>query len=131
MRFLVLASIFVAFLLLNLCSCASVKLPNSETASEQFSRLSSGQKSIAKNFYELGQGDAIKRLYWAQRDAQQSRGLSDAPPPVNLQRKYINVWIPPETDVDGTQKEGHFTAVEVVQFWEVVPSKKGRLWLCR
>ena len=122
----------MAFLVLNLCSCASVKLPKSQTASEQFWRLSYGQKQVAKNFYELGEGDSIKRLYWAQRDSQaRNSQFTDAPPPVTLQRKYINVWIPPEIDVDGTQREGHFAAVEIVQFWKVIATKKGRLWWCR
>lgn len=132
MRLHVLSIFCVALQLSSLCSCASAKLPNGQTATEQFSRLSYGQKGIAKDFYELGQGDAIKRLYWAQRDSQErNTGLSDAPLPVNLQRKYINVWMPPQVDPDGTEKEGHYTAVEVVQFWKVVPTKKGRLFLCR
>jgi hypothetical protein len=50
-----------------LCSCASTKLPSTQTAAEQFSVLGSREKVIARNFYDLGSGDAIRRLYWAQR----------------------------------------------------------------
>jgi hypothetical protein len=124
-----IGSIFVAFLLVNLCSCANVKLPNSQTASEQFSRLSNGQKSIAKNFYDLGQGDAIKRLYWAQRDAQQPRTLSgsDAPAPVSLERKYVVLPVPEHVEPDGTIKEASNQVVEVVQFYSVVRRPHGRV----
>ena len=123
--------IFLAAALL--CSCASQRLPNSQTASEQFSRLGYSQKGIAKKFYELGQGDAIKRLYWAQRDSQErNTGISDAPPPVSLQRKYVNIWLPPQVQPDGTEKEGHYQAIEVVQLWEAIPLKNwGTLHLVR
>ena len=55
-----------------LTACASPKLPNNQTASDQFYRLGYGEKRIAQNFYQLGEGDAVKRLYWAQRRSQET-----------------------------------------------------------
>jgi hypothetical protein len=75
----------------SLCSCASVKLPNSGTAAEQFAGLAgNSQRGIAKNFYELGVADQVKRLYWAQRRAQ---GIGDgqAEQGVTLQRRYVSI----------------------------------------
>jgi hypothetical protein len=98
-----------------LCSCASTKLPNTQTAAEQFSVLDGREKGIARQFYDLGSGDAIRRLYWAQREAQASGRLSDAPPATNLQRKYVVVPVPEHTDPDGTVREASYQVVEVVQ----------------
>jgi hypothetical protein len=109
MRFSVVLAVVI------LSSCASTKLPNTQTAAEQFSVLGSREKAVAKNFYELGQGDAIKRLYWAQREAQQGSGISDAAPPVRLQRKYVVLPVPEHVDPDGTIKEASNQVVEVVQ----------------
>ena len=56
--------------------CSTPRLPNSQTASEQFSRLGLGEKRVARTFYDLGAGDEIKRLYWAQRRAQEAGGTA-------------------------------------------------------
>jgi len=100
-----------------LCSCASIKLPNSGTAAEQFAGLSGhSQRAIAKNFYELGSADEVKRLYWAQRRAQQYTGTVEASPVEKLERKYVVVPVPEHVDPDGTVKEASNQVVEVVHF---------------
>ena len=104
-----------------LTGCASApKLPNSQTASEQFSTLGYHDKFVARQFYDLGSGDVIKRLYWAQRNLQQYRasGIADAPPTTSLQRKYVVLPVPEHVDPDGTIKEANNQVVEVVQLWE-------------
>jgi hypothetical protein len=98
-----------------LSSSTSTKLPNSQTAAEQFSVLGPGQKAVARNFYDLGSGDAIRRLYWAQRRDQEIGGVSDAQPTANLQRKYVVLPVPEHVDPDGTIKEANNQVVEVVQ----------------
>jgi hypothetical protein len=98
-----------------LSSCASTHLPNTQTAAEQFSVLGSGKKAIARSFYDLGSGDAIRRLYWAQRRVQETGGVSDAEPTTNLQRKYVVLPVPEHVDPDGTIKEANNQVVEVVQ----------------
>jgi hypothetical protein len=102
---------------LGLAGCSTPQLRNTQTATEQFSRLSMGEKRIAGTFYDLGQGDAIKRLYWAQRRAQESPGVSDAPPAVSLQHKYVVLPVPEHVEPDGTIKEASNEVVEVVQLW--------------
>jgi hypothetical protein len=118
-----------------LCSCASApKLPNSQTASEQYSVLGYHEKWVARNFYDLGSGDAIKRLYWAQRRSQQysGGGTSEASPVEKLQRRYVNLPSPPFQDADGTWREGSLHAVEIVQIYRAIPTiNGGRLFLCR
>ena len=99
----------------SLSSCTSAKLPNTQTAAEQFSVLGPGQKAVARNFYDLGSGDAIRRLYWAQRRAQETGGASDAQPTTNLQRKYVVLPVPEHVDPDGTIREANNQVVEVVQ----------------
>src|SRR6516225_11069048 len=109
-----------------LTGCASApKLPNSQTASEQFSTLGYHDKFVASQFYDLGSGDVIKRLYWAQRNVQQYRasGIADAPPTTSLQRKYVVLPVPEHVDPDGTIKEANNQVVEVVQLWEGVRRK--------
>jgi hypothetical protein len=107
---------FCEFLiLLSLCSCASTKLPNTQTAGEQFSVLGYREKQIARNFYDFGSGDAIKRLYWAQRASQQYNATADADPVAKLQRKYVVLPVPEHVDPDGTVKEASKQVVEVVQ----------------
>ena len=109
-----------------LTGCASApKLPNSQTASEQFSTLGYHDKFVARQFYDLGSGDVIKRLYWAQRNVQQYRasGIADAPPTTSLQRKYVLLPVPEHVDPDGTIKEANNQVVEVVQLWEGVRRK--------
>ena len=109
-----------------LTGCASApKLPNSQTASEQFSTLGYHDKFVARQFYDFGSGDVIKRLYWAQRNVQQYRasGIADAPPTTGLQRKYVVLPVPEHVDPDGTIKEATNQVVEVVQLWEGVRRK--------
>jgi hypothetical protein len=124
---------FGVFLLAaGLCSCASVKLPNSGTAAEQFAGLSgNSQRAIAKNFYELGSADEVKRLYWAQRRAQEAGG-GQAEQGVTLQRRYVSIPVPEHIDPDGTVKEANNQIVEVVQIWKAVPGHQGgTLFLCK
>jgi hypothetical protein len=100
--------------------CASSRLPNNQTASDQFYRLGYSEKRVAQNFYELGQGDAVKRLWWAQRRAQEP-GAGDRSQGASLQKKYVNVTVPAHTDPDGTEIEAANRVVEIVQFWNSVP----------
>ena len=101
---------------------AAPKLPNSQTASEQYSTLGYREKFIARNFYDLGAGDAIKRLYWAQRRAQQTSGLTESQPATNLERKHVVIPVPEHVDPDGTVKEASNQVVEVVHLVEMRPS---------
>jgi hypothetical protein len=112
-----------------LVGCSTPQLPNSQTASEQFSRLDRTEKRVASRFYDLGQGDAAKRLYWAQRRAQESGGTVDVQPAVNLQRKYVVLPVPEHVKPDGTVKEANNQVVEVVQFWAITQSHGRRLFL--
>jgi hypothetical protein len=75
------------------------------------------EKFVARQFYDLGSGDAVKRLYWAQRNVQQYgvSGISDAAPAARLQRKYVVLPVPEHVDPDGTIKEASNQVVEVVQ----------------
>jgi hypothetical protein len=98
------------------CVTSPPRLVNEDVAAAQFARLNSGQRAVAATFYDLGAGDTIKRLYWAQRRANETGGTAEASPPVPLQRRYSNVWVPPQVEPDGTEKEGHWIAVETVQF---------------
>jgi hypothetical protein len=100
---------------LDLSSCASTKLPNTQTAAEQFSVLGSRERAVARNFYDLGSGDAIRRLYWAQRASQQYNAAADAQPATTLQRKYVVLPVPAHVEPDGTIKEASNQVVEVVQ----------------
>ena len=94
---------------------ALIKLPNSGTATEQFAGLSgNGQRVIAKKFYELGAADQVKRLYWAQRRAQEAGG-GQAEQGVGLQRRYVVVLVPEHVDPDGTIRDASNQVVEVVQ----------------
>ena len=108
-----------------LTGCASApKLPNSQTASEQFSTLGYHEKFVARQFYDLGSGDAIKRLYFAQRELQRYGQTSDAAPVgVKLQRKYVVLPVPEHVDPNGTIKEPSNQVVEVVEFIERVRRK--------
>ena len=100
---------------IGLSSCASTKLPNTQTAAEQFSVLGSREKAVARNFYDLGSGDAIRRLYWAQRASQQYNAAAEAQPTTTLQRKYVVLPVPEHVEPDGTIKEASNQVVEVVQ----------------
>ena len=99
-----------------LASCANApRLPNSQTASERYSTLGYHDKFLAREFYDFGSGDAIRRLYWAQRRAQETSGVSDAPPAVSLQRKYVILPVPEHVEPDGPIEEANNQVVEVVQ----------------
>jgi hypothetical protein len=115
MRFTVLSKLASLALLGSFCSCASTKLPNTQTAAEQFSVLGTREKVIARNFYDLGSGDAIKRLYWAQRRVQETTGSAESQPATTLQRKYVVLPVPEHVEPDGTIKEANNQVVEVVQ----------------
>jgi len=115
MRLSVLFNLASLTLLGSFCSCTSTKLPNTQTAAEQFSVLGSREKIIARNFYDLGSGDAIKRLYWAQRRMQETTGLGESQPAASLQRKYVVLPVPEHVEPDGTIKEANDQVVEVVQ----------------
>ena len=115
MRLTVLFKLASLPLLGSFCSCTGTKLPNTQTAAEQFSVLGSREKIIARNFYDLGSGDAIKRLYWAQRRVQETTGLGESQPATNLQRKYVVLPVPEHVEPDGIIKEANSQVVEVVQ----------------
>jgi hypothetical protein len=66
----------LAIALIGLSGCAAVRLPNSQTAPEEFSTLGYHDKTVARRFYDFGSGDAAQRLYWAQRNLQQWGGYS-------------------------------------------------------
>jgi hypothetical protein len=117
-----------------LAGCASApKLPNSGTANERFATLGYHDKWTATEFYRLGEGDTVKRLYWAQRRAQETgAGTAEASPVEKLQRRYVNLPSPPYEDADGTLHEGSLHAVEIVQFVQMVPRPNGkRLFLVK
>jgi hypothetical protein len=111
------AMALIAIMVTVITGCASApKLPNSQTASEQFSMLGYHEKFVARQFYDLGSGDAIKRLYWAQRRVQQYADPVDPQPAgVKLLRKYVVLPVPEHTDPDGSIKEANNQVVEVVQ----------------
>jgi hypothetical protein len=87
------------------------------------------EKFIARNFYDLGSGDAIRRLYWAQRATQQYNGTADAPPATKLQRKYVVLPVPEHVEPDGTIKEASNQVVEVVQFLALTRSHGRKLFI--
>jgi hypothetical protein len=121
--------LLVAVIALSGCVTSRPRLVNQEDAQVQFARLGPGEKRLASEFYDLGAGDAVKRLYWAQRRAQETGGTADAQPTV-LQRKYVNIPSPPYRDVDGVLREGSIHAVEVVQFWTLKLKNGKRFNLC-
>ena len=125
--------LFVVGAAVVLAGCAAApKLPNSQTASERYSTLGYHEKFVAREFYDLGSGDAIKRLYWAQRSSQQYNGTAEPSPVEKLQRKYVNLPSPAYQDADGVWHEGSVHAVEIVQIWKAIPTiNGGRLFLCR
>jgi len=111
------------------CATSRPRLVNQEDAQIEFSKLGSGGRAIASQFYNLGAGDSIKRLYWSQRRAQESGATADAQPTV-LQRKYVNIRVPEQVDPDGTVKEAHNQVIEVVQWLSVVTKHGHRIKLC-
>jgi len=122
--------VLIAILVTVITGCASApKLPNSQIASEQYSVLGYHEKFIARNFYDLGSGDAIRRLYWAQRATQQYNGTADAPPATKLQRKYVVLPVPEHVEPDGTIKEASNQVVEVVQFLALTRSHGRKLFI--
>jgi hypothetical protein len=89
------------------------------------------EKFVARNFYDLGSGDAIKRLYWSQRRMQeQGRDDTADARPAPLQRRYVNLPSPAYQDADGTYHEASLHAVEVVQWVSAVTRKGRRINLC-
>src|SRR5580693_8616375 len=85
-------AIIGSFLLL--ASCSTPKLQTAQTASQQFAALGSRrEKGIAKNFYSLGQGDAVKRWYWNNIEGLAERPVSSEAqaqqPDSGLQHKYV------------------------------------------
>ena len=114
--------------LLLLVSCTTPKLPTAQTASQQFAALGSNrEKGIAKNFYSLGQGDAVKRWYWDNIEGHAERSVSSeaqAQPDSGLQHKYVVLPVP-EHVKNGTVKAASQQVVEVVQFIACVPSPAG------
>jgi hypothetical protein len=109
--------VFIVFgMAVGFSGCSSVRLPSTRTAAEQFAGLRGNRdKSVAKNFYELGESDTIKRLYWAQRQAQETGGVSESQPATRLQRKYVVLPVPEHVEPDGTIKEANNQVIEVVQ----------------
>jgi hypothetical protein len=68
----------------------------------------------------LGQADAAKKLYWAQRRSQETGATNDEP---KLQRKYFALPVPEHVDpATGTVVEQSTQAVEIVQFVEATKS---------
>ena len=130
-RAFVVRFIVGGFVAASVSACSTPHLPNSQTASEQFSRLGTAEKRVATTFYDLGQGDAVKRLYWAQRRAQETGGTADVQPTVSLQRKYVVLPVPEHVEPDGTIKEASNQVVEVVQFWAITQSHGRRLFVCQ
>jgi hypothetical protein len=111
--------------------CSSPQLPNNQTAEARFAALSgNGERQIAHDFYGLGEGDAIKRLYWAQRRMQEQGGTADARP-TRLQRKYVVLPVPEHVEPDGTIKEANNQVVEVVQLWAVTRSHGKNLFIVK
>jgi hypothetical protein len=89
------------------------------------------EKFVARDFYDLGAGDSIKRVHWAQRRAQQSGGLRQSQPTTNLQRRYVVLPVPEHVDPDGTIKEASNQVVEVVQFVEMHRSHGRNLFIVK
>lgn len=111
--------------------CSGVKLPNNQTADARFAALhGGGDRQIAHDFYELGAGDAIKRLYWAQRRVQETGSTTDAQP-TRLQRKYVVLPVPEHVEPDGTIKEANNQVVEVVQLLAVTLSHGRNLFIVK
>jgi hypothetical protein len=108
--------------------CASVKLPGSETAEAQFSALhGNGQREIAHTFYNLGRGDAVKDLYWRNRDAQQyAKDPDSVSSATTLHRRYVTIPIPKHVASDGAIIEASTQTVEVVNFVAAIPEPHGR-----
>ena len=115
--------------LLLLVSCTTPKLPTAQTASQQFAALGSNrEKGIAKNFYSLGQGDAVKRWYWDNIEGHAERPVSSeaqAQPDSGLQHKYVVIPVPEHAE-NGTVKAASQQVVEVVQLIALVKSRVGK-----
>ncbi len=112
--------------LLSGCVSTPPRLVNQNDAAVEFSRLGSGGRATAQQFYDLGSGDTVKRLYWAQRAAQERPSISEASPVEKLQRRYVNIPYGPFQDIDGTLREGGVRAVEIVQLWDISKRKDGK-----
>ena len=112
------------------CVTSPPRLANQNDAAVQFAKLGSGGKQIAQSFYDLGGGDAVKRLYWAQRNLQQTPSLAESSPVEKLQRKYVNIPVPGFQDVDGTLREPSVRAVEIVQWYSAVTKNGKKIRIC-
>jgi hypothetical protein len=103
--------------LLSLGACSSPKLINNDYAPARFAALSgNGEKRIAKDFYQMGGADQLKRAYWRQLNGvgyPEHKPVADAG--TGLQRRYVTLPVPAAIDPDGTVKEAHLEVVEVVQ----------------
>ena len=112
------------------CVTSPPRLVNQNDAAAQFSKLGPGGRQTAETFYDLGAGDTVKRLYWAQRRAQETGGVAEQTPVEKLNRRYVNIPYGPFQDSDGTLREGGVRAVEVVQWFSVVTKHGKKINLC-
>jgi hypothetical protein len=76
--------------------------------------LGNREKAIARNFYDLGASDSVKRWYWGEIEGRDPKPANAA---AGLKRKYVTIPVPAHTDPDGTLIEASSQVVEVVQFW--------------
>jgi hypothetical protein len=123
------AALLWAVCLMSGCVTSPPRLVNQEDAQVEFAKLGPGGKRLAETFYDLGAGDSIKRLYWAQRQSQQASGTPENSAP-SLQRRYVNIPYAPFRDADGTLHEGGVRAVEIVQWFSVKLKNGKRFNLC-
>lgn len=102
-------------------ACSSRQLTYSATAPERFAMLGDAERRVAKEFYHMGEGDAIKRLYWAQRN---SSGINRPRASHNgygdvgengLKHELVTVPIPASVSTDGTQIEPHLEVIDAVK----------------
>jgi hypothetical protein len=122
----------ILILSLALSGCAAApKLNNAQTASDRFASLGYHDKWVAHDFYNLGQGDVVKRQYWMQRNYQAVGGISDRDAIPKLQRTYLNVPTPAYQDADGTRHDEGLRAVEIVQLWDVVQKPGHKLFIVK
>ncbi len=86
-------------------------------------------KALAGEFYNFGSGDEIRKLFWAQRRAQETGGVVENTP--TLQRRYVNLPSPAYQDADGTLHEASVHAVEIVQLYSIVLSHGHKLFIVK
>lgn len=115
---------FLPFALLSpllLGACSSRQLTYSATAPERFAMLGNGERRVAREFYHMGEGDEIKRLYWAQRNSTgisrpraSHSGYGDSGDS-GLKHELVTVPIPASVSPDGTQIEPHMEIIDAVK----------------